>query len=61
VILQGIEPQPGSPGAYMPAFEAMFGDGEIGSLAQYVRARYTNQPQWTDIRQEISKARQGGS
>jgi mono/diheme cytochrome c family protein len=61
VILQGIEPQPGSPGTYMPAFEAMFSDGEIGSLAQYVRARYTNQRQWTDIRQEISKARQGGS
>jgi mono/diheme cytochrome c family protein len=61
VILQGIEPQPGSPGAYMPAFEAMFHDAEIESLAQYVRARYTNEPQWTDIRQEISKARQGGS
>jgi hypothetical protein len=39
----------------------MFHDAEIESLAQYVRARYTNEPQWTDIRQEISKARQGGS
>jgi mono/diheme cytochrome c family protein len=61
VILQGIEPQPGSPGAYMPAFKAMLSDEDVGSLVQYVRARYTNQPQWTDIRQEISKARQGGS
>jgi mono/diheme cytochrome c family protein len=61
VILQGIEPQSGWPGAYMPAFEAMFSDAEIESLAQYVRARYTDEPQWTDIRQEISKARQGGS
>lgn len=61
VILQGIEPQPGSPGAYMPAFKAMLSDEDVGSLVQYVRARYTNQPQWTDIRQEISKARQGGN
>jgi mono/diheme cytochrome c family protein len=61
VILQGIEPQPGSPGAYMPAFKTMLSDEDVGSLVQYVRARYTNQPQWTDIHQEISKARQGGS
>jgi mono/diheme cytochrome c family protein len=61
VILQGIEPQSGSPGAYMPAFKTMLSDEDVGSLVQYVRERYTNQPQWTDIRQEISKAREGGS
>jgi len=61
VILQGIEPQSGSPGAYMPAFKTMLSDEDVGSLVQYVRERYANQPQWTDIRQEISKAREGGS
>lgn len=61
VILQGIEPQSGAAGAYMPAFDSMLTDRQIASLAEYVRARYTNQPQWTDVRQEISKVRQGGS
>jgi mono/diheme cytochrome c family protein len=45
----------------MPAFDRMFTDQQIASLAEYVRARYTNQPQWADVRQEISKGRQGGN
>jgi mono/diheme cytochrome c family protein len=61
VILHGIQPRPGFGGAYMPAFGTMFTDQQIASLAQYVRARYTDQPQWTDVREEISKGRQGGS
>jgi mono/diheme cytochrome c family protein len=60
VILQGI-PQSGVAGAYMPAFDSIFTDQQITSLAEYVRARYTNEPQWTDVRQEIAKGRQGGS
>ena len=61
VILHGVQPRPGFGGAYMPAFGTMFTDQQIASLAQYVRARYTDQPQWTDVREEISKGRQGGS
>ena len=61
VILHGIDPRPGFGGAYMPAFGTMFTDQQIASLAQYVRARYTDQPQWTDVGEEISKGRQGGS
>jgi mono/diheme cytochrome c family protein len=45
----------------MPAFGTLFTDQQIASLAQYIRARYTDQPQWTDVREEISKGRQGGS
>jgi mono/diheme cytochrome c family protein len=61
VILQGIPFQSNAPGAYMPAFGDMFTDQQIASLTEYVRERYTDQPQWDDVRQEISKARQGGS
>jgi mono/diheme cytochrome c family protein len=45
----------------MPAFGDMFTDQQIASLTEYVRERYTDQPRWDDVRQEISKARQGGS
>jgi mono/diheme cytochrome c family protein len=58
VILQGIQPSPGTPGAYMPAFDHMLNDQQIASLAEFVRARYTNLPQWTDALQQIEKARQ---
>jgi mono/diheme cytochrome c family protein len=61
VILDGVQPRPGFSGAYMPAFGSMFTDQQIASLAEYVRARYTDLPQWTDVREEISKGRQGGS
>jgi mono/diheme cytochrome c family protein len=58
VILKGIEPPSGAPGAYMPAFDSMLTDQQIASLAEYVRARYTDEPPWTDVRREIAKARQ---
>jgi mono/diheme cytochrome c family protein len=60
VVLHGIQPQSGNPGAYMPAFDGILTDKQIASVAEYVRARYTNQPQWTDVQQEVSKARQEG-
>jgi mono/diheme cytochrome c family protein len=61
VILQGIPFQSNALGAYMPAFGDMLTDGQIASLTEYVRERYTDQPQWNDVRQEISKARHQGS
>lgn len=59
VVLHGIRPQAGEPGAYMPAFDGMFTDKQIASVVQYARARYTNQPQWADVQKELSKAREG--
>jgi mono/diheme cytochrome c family protein len=58
VILEGIQPRSGAPGAYMPSFDSMLTDQQIASLADYVRARYTNRPPWTNVREEIAKARQ---
>jgi mono/diheme cytochrome c family protein len=45
----------------MPAFDGMLTDKQIVAVAEYVRARYTNHPQWTDVQEQISKARQEGS
>jgi mono/diheme cytochrome c family protein len=61
VILQGIQPRSGAAAAYMPAFGSMFTDQQIAALVDYVRARYTTRPQWTDVHQEIAKGRQAGS
>jgi mono/diheme cytochrome c family protein len=61
VVLRGIQARSGAPSAYMPAFDGILTDSQIASVADYVRARYTVQPQWTDTPKEISKARQEGS
>jgi mono/diheme cytochrome c family protein len=59
-ILYGIQAYRGSGGPYMPAFDGILTDGQIASVAEYVRARYSGGPQWTDINKEITKARQEG-
>jgi mono/diheme cytochrome c family protein len=61
VILHGIQAYRGAGGPYMPAFDGMLTDKQIAAVTEYVRARYTNHPQWTDVQQELSKARQEGS
>jgi mono/diheme cytochrome c family protein len=61
VVLEGIPARSDAPGAYMPAFGGILTDQQIESLTAYVRARYTDQSPWTDIRQEITKARKNGS
>lgn len=60
VILHGIQSYRGSGGPYMPAFDGILTDKQIASLAEYVRARYTRQPQWANVDNEIAKARQEG-
>lgn len=58
VILHGIQSYRTGGGPYMPAFDGILTDAQIASVTQYVRARYTSQPQWADVKTEITKARQ---
>jgi mono/diheme cytochrome c family protein len=60
VILHGIQSYRTGGGPYMPAFDGILTDDQIASLAQYVRARYSGQPQWTDVNVQIAKSRQEG-
>lgn len=61
VILHGIQSYRGTSGPYMPAFDGMLTDNQIAAVADYVRARYTNQPQWTDTKTQVFKARREGA
>jgi mono/diheme cytochrome c family protein len=61
VILNGIQAFRDGGGPYMPAFDGILTDDQIAALAQYVRARYSGQPQWTDVRAMIAKSRQEGA
>jgi mono/diheme cytochrome c family protein len=61
VILHGIHAYRDDGGPYMPSFEGILSDKQIASVAQYVRARYTDQPDWADVRQAVAKAKQEGA
>lgn len=60
-VLQGIESYRRDGGPYMPAFGGMFSDAQVAALVQYVRARYSDQPLWTDVEAEVAKARKEGA
>ena len=58
VILHGILSYRTGGGPYMPAFDTILTDTQIADITQYIRTRYSNQPQWADIKTEVIKARQ---
>ena len=58
VILNGIQAYRDTGGPYMPAFDGVLSDEQLASVVEFVRARYTSEPRWTDIPGEISTARQ---
>jgi mono/diheme cytochrome c family protein len=58
VILHGIQSYQTGGGPYMPAFDDILTDTQIADITLYIRARYTDQPQWADIKIEVTKARQ---
>ena len=59
IILHGIARRPGEPGPFMPAFDGMLTDGQIADLTAYIRNRFTNEPAWSNIRDEIDKIKKG--
>ncbi|MDB5921434.1 MAG: putative alcohol dehydrogenase cytochrome c subunit protein [Betaproteobacteria bacterium] len=58
VILQGIAPADGERGPIMPGYAGAFTDAQVGALVSYLRATYTDRPEWTDVDRQVRKARQ---
>jgi mono/diheme cytochrome c family protein len=57
VILDGIQPPVGTPAALMPGFGAVFTDQQIAALAAFLRARFSDQPGWSGVQDEVQKLR----
>jgi mono/diheme cytochrome c family protein len=57
VILDGIQPPVGTPAALMPGFGAVFTDQQIAALAAFLRARFSDQPVWSGVQDEVQKLR----
>jgi mono/diheme cytochrome c family protein len=60
VILGGLPMREGHAGPYMPGFASELTDAQIAALAAYVRARYTDKPEWADIEATAREARKQG-
>jgi mono/diheme cytochrome c family protein len=60
VVLQGLRPEKGKPGLYMPALGDAFTDAQVADLIGYVRARYSDKPAWQDLNEAVVKARKEG-
>jgi len=60
VVLAGIPAAPGGePSPVMPGFAGAFSDQQLSALLAYLRARFSDKPQWTDIAKEVRDARTG--
>jgi mono/diheme cytochrome c family protein len=57
VILEGIQPPEGTVGAIMPASADTLNDAQIAEIVSYLRARYSRQPQWQNIGDDIARIR----
>jgi mono/diheme cytochrome c family protein len=56
-VLIGLRPVPGERSPIMPGFTASMDDGQIVALLQYLRARFSDQPAWTDLDKLVRDAR----
>ncbi len=57
IVLSGVRPVEGERSPIMPGFAASMSDGQIATLLNYLRARFSSQPAWTGIEKTIEDAR----
>ncbi len=57
IVLSGLRPVEGERSPIMPGFAGSMNDGQITALLNYLRARFSNQPAWTDVEKTVEDAR----
>jgi mono/diheme cytochrome c family protein len=58
ITLEGLWPEPGEAGAVMPGFAGELTDGQVVALVDYLRARFTDKPAWSDVPERVREIRQ---
>ncbi|TMH38100.1 MAG: c-type cytochrome [Betaproteobacteria bacterium] len=53
IVLEGIWPDAGEKGAFMPPFEGAFTEQQLAALLGYVRSRYARGPAWSDLPKQV--------
>ncbi|HSU44982.1 MAG TPA: cytochrome c, partial [Casimicrobiaceae bacterium] len=49
VVVEGLHPGSGEPGAIMPGFGSALTHAQIVAVVEYVRARFSDRSRWTDV------------
>jgi len=57
IVLAGVRPVEGESSPIMPGFAASMSDTQIAALLNYLRARFSSQPAWTDVQSTVAGAR----
>jgi mono/diheme cytochrome c family protein len=57
IVLSGVRPMEGERSPIMPGFAGSMNDGQVAALLNYLRARFSNQPAWTDVEKTVEDAR----
>lgn len=57
VTLQGLAPPDGTSGPIMPGFAGALTDAQVAALAQFLRAEFSDQPEWKNIEREVREVR----
>ncbi len=57
IILGGIQPPGEMAGPWMPRFDAVFTDGQMAALLQYLRAHYASGPPWSNLETRVRDMR----
>jgi len=55
IVLNGLHPKSGEAGAIMPGFRGALTDAQVVAVVQYVRARFSDRPKWTDVAGTLHK------
>jgi mono/diheme cytochrome c family protein len=57
IVREGITPEEGTTGRWMPAFGTSLTDDQLTALAAYLRRHAANAPPWPDLSQAVAETR----
>src|SRR5712672_4531715 len=57
IVLSGVRPVEGERSPIMPGFAAGMTDAQASALLNYLRARFSSQPAWTNVEKTVEDAR----
>jgi mono/diheme cytochrome c family protein len=60
ILLQGIHPTDGEPGALMPSFAGALTERQLAEVITFARATFTDRPAWPDVEKEIRRIQHNG-
>jgi len=54
IVVEGLHPRAGEAGAIMPGFAGALTDRQIVAVVEYMRARFSDAPRWSDVAATLS-------